>query len=82
MPTGVAGTGAQKVAVLESSGVIAVRHAKVPEPGPAEVRVRVLYVGICGSDLEAFRGSRAPEFMATPSRLGHEVAGVLDMGER
>jgi hypothetical protein len=35
-------------------------------------------VGICGSDLEAYRGSRAPEFMTTPARLGHEVAGVLD----
>lgn len=28
--------------------------------------------------MQAYRGSRAPEFMTTPSRLGHEVAGVLD----
>lgn len=35
-------------------------------------------MGICGSDLEAYRGSRQPEFMAFPNRLGHEVAGVLE----
>jgi len=35
-------------------------------------------VGICGSDLEAYRGTRQPEFMTTPTRLGHEVAGVID----
>lgn len=36
------------------------------------------YNGICGSDLEAYRGTRAPEFMSFPLRLGHEVSGVID----
>lgn len=74
---------AQRVAVLEAVGKIAMRHAKIPVPGPDEVRVKITYVGICGSDLEAFRGSRAPEFMTHPARLGHEVAGVIDaIGEK
>jgi L-iditol 2-dehydrogenase len=53
-------------------------YAAIPEPESTQVRVKITYVGICGSDLEAYRGSRAPEFMTTPARLGHEVAGVLD----
>lgn len=74
-----AGTpGAQRVAVLEKPGDIQMRHAAVPVPGDGEVRVKVTYVGICGSDLEAYRGLRQPEFMSLPMRLGHEVAGVID----
>jgi threonine dehydrogenase-like Zn-dependent dehydrogenase len=70
--------GSQPVAVMSKPYEISVRYAKIPEPGEGEVRVKIKYVGICGSDLEAFRGTRAPEFLSTPARLGHEVAGVID----
>lgn len=74
-----AGTpGAQKVAVLNAPRDIGIAYARVPEPGDGEIRVKVKYVGICGSDVEAWRGSRKPEFMSMPARLGHEVAGVID----
>ena len=67
-----AGTpGAMRVAVLDAPGAMSMKHAMVPEPGDHEVRVKIKYVGICGSDLEAFRGTRQPEFMSTPARLGH-----------
>lgn len=69
---------AQQVAVLESPGVLRAAHAVIPEAGDDEIRVKIKWVGICGSDLEAFRGTRQPEFMTTPTRLGHEVAGVID----
>ena len=49
------------------------------QPGPREVRIKVKYNGICGSDLEAYRGSRKPEFMSCPMRLGHEVSGIIDV---
>ena len=74
-----AGTaGSMRCAVLDSVGKIGLRHAMIPACGPREVRVKITYVGICGSDLETYRGCRAPEFFSTPMRLGHEVAGVLD----
>lgn len=74
-----AGTpGAQRVAVLQEPYRIEMRHARIPEPGPDEVRIKVRYVGICGSDLESYRGLRRPEFLSTPARLGHEVSGVID----
>ena len=70
--------GSMRCAVLDSVGKIGLRHAMIPACGAREVRVKITYVGICGSDLETYRGCRAPEFFSTPMRLGHEVAGVLD----
>ena len=69
---------AQKVAVLNEPFDIRVAYAAVPDAGDDEIRVKIKWVGICGSDLEAYRGVRKPEFMTTPARLGHEVAGVID----
>ena len=58
--------GAQRVAVLDEPGSISVRHARIPEPGHGEIRIKIRYVGICGSDLESYRGARSPEFRARP----------------
>ncbi len=69
---------AQRVAVLQAPGEITMAHARIPEPGDGEIRVKVKWVGICGSDLETYRGTRRPEFISTPMRLGHEVAGTID----
>lgn len=69
---------AQRVAVLDSFGTLKNAFAETPDAGDDEIRVKIKWVGICGSDLEAFRGTRKPEFMSTPTRLGHEVAGVID----
>ncbi len=70
--------GAQMVALLQEPRHMTTAWATTPEPGPGEVRVKVKWVGVCGSDLEAYRGTRQPEFMTTPMRLGHEVGGVID----
>lgn len=70
--------GAQRVAVLDEPYRVSLRHAQIPEPGAGELRIKVRYVGICGSDLESYRGVRSPEFLSTPARLGHEVSGVID----
>lgn len=69
---------AQRVAVLQEPGQIEMAYAEIPEPGPDEIRIRMHYVGICGSDIETYRGIRRPEFVSFPGRLGHEVSGVID----
>lgn len=69
---------AQRIAILREHYKLALAFAEIPEPGPDEIRVRIKWVGICGSDIEAFRGERSPEFLAFPTRLGHEVAGTID----
>lgn len=54
--------------------LIQIERIPIPEPGPGEVRVRLLACGICGSDLHFHHaGLWAPG--ATP---GHEMAGEID----
>lgn len=69
---------AQKVAVLNQPFDISVAYAEIPNAAVGEVRVKIKWVGVCGSDIETYRGQRQPEFMSIPARLGHEVAGVID----
>ena len=48
----------------------------VPEPGPGQVRVRVLACGVCRTDLHLAEGDLAPHrHLMTP---GHEVVGTVD----
>lgn len=72
------GENTQMVAVLDEPFKMSQRFALIDEPAEDEIRVKIKWVGICGSDLEAYRGTRSPEFISTPARLGHEVAGVID----
>lgn len=46
-----------------------------PTPGPGEIRIRPLAVGICGTDLHILDGTFASR---PPLILGHEVAGRID----
>lgn len=69
---------AQTVAILEAPNRIKMGYATIPEPKDEEIRIRILYVGICGSDIETYRGTRTAEFVSFPGRLGHEVSGIID----
>jgi aryl-alcohol dehydrogenase len=60
-------------AVLEQSGgPFALAEVELEEPRADEVLVRVVSVGICGTDLEF------ANFFPTPVVLGHEGAGVVE----
>jgi len=63
--------------VISSPGTVDVREAKLPEPGPGEIRVRTRAVGICGSDLHALAG--AHPFIDLPCIPGHEVVGTVEV---
>lgn len=65
--------------VLRAPRQLALAELPMPEPGPYEVRIKVAYVGICGSDVEAYLGHRRPEFLGDPPRLGHEPSGIIEM---
>lgn len=61
-----------KTIVLETPGQFRLTETAEPgAPGPGEALVRVKRVGICGTDLHAFRG-RQP-FFSYPRILGHEL---------
>lgn len=60
-----------------------VRDVPVPEPGPDEVRIRVAYVGICGSDLHYyFDGANGAFRVTEPLIPGHEMSGTVDLDPR
>jgi 2-desacetyl-2-hydroxyethyl bacteriochlorophyllide A dehydrogenase len=56
--------------------------AEIAEPAPADDQavVEVRYVGVCGTDLHAYKGSHP--FVTYPRVLGHEISGVLLAGPR
>jgi 2-desacetyl-2-hydroxyethyl bacteriochlorophyllide A dehydrogenase len=50
----------------------------VPEPGPADVDVRVAACGICGSDVGYVKAGGLFGPTGNPMPLGHELSGVVD----
>lgn len=67
-------------AVTIAPNLIEVRDVSRPgPPGPGEALLEVAAVGLCGSDLEMFRGT--DPYSHFPSRQGHEVsAHILELG--
>lgn len=59
---------------------LSVEERPVPEPGDGQVRLRVGYVGICGSDLHYyFDGANGAFVVAEPLTPGHEMSGWVDL---
>ena len=56
---------------------IEVRDAVPVAPAPGEVRVRVAYVGLCGTDLHIVHGAMDTR-VSTPLIFGHEMSGTID----
>ena len=69
-----------RAAYLTGPKVIEFREEAVPAPGPGELRIRLMEVGICGSDVHYFGGHRP---LSGPTIIGHEGWGYIDaVGER
>jgi propanol-preferring alcohol dehydrogenase len=75
------GTGQMRAWVVDRPGPVTGEPLKlverpVPEPGPGQVRVRVVVCGVCRTDLHLAEGDLPPKRHAvTP---GHEVVGRVD----
>lgn len=66
------------VAALRFSGTdrLAIEQIPVRAPGPGDVLVRPVAVGVCGTDLHIIKG----HFPARPPVvLGHEIAAIVDL---
>lgn len=63
-------------------GKVEMREMPMPEPGEEEVRVKVLYSSICGSDTHTLTGHLGEFEEMTkamlPMTFGHELSGVID----
>jgi L-idonate 5-dehydrogenase len=65
-----------RAAFFEGLHDIEVRDTAMPEPGPGEVRLKVSYCGICGSDLSLYKTGvlSGPDVI-----LGHEISAIVDV---
>ena len=71
-----------KAAILEKTGSpLVIKEIDIPELLPGQVLVKILYSGICHSQLMEVRGKRGKD-QYLPHLLGHEGSGiVMDVGE-
>ena len=66
--------------VMTAPGEITFREIEVPIPGPNEVLVKVMRIGVCGSDIHVWHGTHP--FTSYPVTQGHEVScEVSGLGE-
>ena len=64
-----------KVARLVKPFEFEIQDRPVPEPGPDEVLLKNMYLGVCTSDLQIYHGKHA--YAAMPVTMGHEAAGIV-----
>lgn len=64
-----------KAGVLHAREDLRFEDIEKPVPGKGEVRIKVKYTGICGSDIPRVNGDACHFF---PNVLGHEFSGVVD----
>ena len=65
--------------VIHSAGDLRVEDVPTEQVQPQQLRVRVRFGGICGSDLHYFQhGGFGTVRIKEPMVLGHEVAGVIE----
>ena len=65
-----------KSVVIERPGELQLQQRDLPEPAAGEVRVKVRYASICGSDVHIWHGHNP--FARYPRVIGHEFFGVID----
>lgn len=68
-----------KAARLYATGDIRVEDVKVPDLESNQVLIRVMAVGVCGSDVHYYRhGHIGDSHLQGPLILGHELSGVIE----
>jgi 2-desacetyl-2-hydroxyethyl bacteriochlorophyllide A dehydrogenase len=65
-----------KALIISQPGVASIADRPDSRFGPGDVLLRVRYVGLCGSDLNTFRG--ANPLVSYPRIPGHEIAATIE----
>ncbi len=61
--------------IMTAPKQIEFREVPVPQPGPGQVLVKIMEIGVCGSDIHVYHGTHP--FTSYPITQGHEVSGVV-----
>ncbi len=67
-----------KAVILHGPGSVTVGEFPTPTLKAGEVRVRVAFCGICGSDFHKVAGKKNTHPIRYPVPLGHEISGVVE----
>jgi D-arabinitol dehydrogenase (NADP+) len=63
-----------KAVLYSRPGEFAIAEMPIPQPGPAQILVKVTLGGVCGTDSHLDRGEFDPVYPLTP---GHEIVGTV-----
>lgn len=67
-----------KAAVLQKPFTVTMEEWPVPVPAPDQVLIRVMAVGVCGSDVHYYEHGRIGRYVVDrPLVLGHECSGIV-----
>ena len=61
--------------VMTAPGKIEFREIETPVPKAGEVLIRIMKIGVCGSDIHVWHGKHP--FTSYPVTQGHEVSGEI-----
>ena len=61
--------------IMTSPGVIEFHEVPVPVPSDDEILIKMMKIGICGSDIHVYHGKHP--FTSYPVTQGHEVSGEI-----
>ena len=66
--------------VMTAPGAIEFREVETPSPAAGQVLVKIMRIGVCGSDIHVYHGKHP--FTRYPVTQGHEVSGrIAALGE-
>lgn len=69
--------GTHLAAIYRGNRTFEVNEVPTAPPGPGEVRIKIAYCGICGTDLHVFHGFMDKR-VGFNRVLGHEMSGTVD----
>ncbi|MFC4096924.1 zinc-dependent alcohol dehydrogenase [Euzebyella saccharophila] len=71
-----------KAAVYKGNKTFSIIERELMEPHAEEVRIKVAYTGVCGTDVHIYHGMMDKR-VAIPETIGHEMSGTIDaVGEK
>ncbi|GAB1856519.1 alcohol dehydrogenase catalytic domain-containing protein [Flavobacteriaceae bacterium MHTCC 0001] len=66
-----------KATLYEGNKTFSVVEKNVEEPASGEVRIKVAYSGVCGTDVHIYHGMM-DQRVKMPQTIGHEMSGTID----
>ncbi|WP_289040083.1 alcohol dehydrogenase catalytic domain-containing protein [uncultured Zobellia sp.] len=66
-----------KATVYKGNKTFSVVEKEIEEPAKGDVRIKVAYSGVCGTDVHIYHGMMDKR-VSMPQTIGHEMSGVID----